>query len=307
MRREAGAAAPGHPWPRRSRHPWRPRHSAVLASPRHSSIRGLAALAAILLLPPCGAGAADMTATVRGEVVRPGTYAVEPGARLSSLVEKAGGFTDAASLRGAALTRRAVADAGEKELRSIVRRIEAEAAPGRTPAERDEKERFLAALGRLSPSGRIPVRLSHPRLMKGTPDDIPVEDGDVLTVPPGAAAVAVAGAVKSPGAYPARENAGYRDYVRAAGGFSPDADPKKAWLLAADGRTAPLTRPFVAWDPGNARWEFTAFRGDPLPVGAGDTIVVPKRAGRVPWLKGFPDIESLLVRIATITGAVVAP
>jgi len=248
-----------------------------------------------------------MTATVRGEVNHPGAYTIGPGDRLSSLVEKAGGFTDAASLRGAALTRTTVADAHEKELRAIVLRIGAETGPADDPRERDARERFLAALGRLRPAGRIPVRLAHPRLMKGTPEDIPLEDGDVLTVPAGADIVAVAGAVKSPGAYPVRENAGYRDYVRAAGGGTADADAKKAWLLAADGRAVPLTRPFIAWDPGNARWEFTAFRGDPAPVRAGDTVVVPKKTARVAWLKGIPDIDALLVRISTLTGAVVTP
>ena len=265
------------------------------------------ALAAALFLLPCGTLAADMTATVRGEVNHPGAYTIGPGDRLSSLVEKAGGFTDAASLRGAALTRKTAADAQEKELRAIVLGIESATGPADDPRKREEKERFLAALGSLKPAGRIPVRLSHPRLMKGTAEDIPLADGDVLTVPAGAVVVAVTGAVKSPGAIPARENAGYRDYIRAAGGGTADADMKKAWLLAADGRAVPLARPFVAWDPGNARWEFTAFRGDPAPVRAGDTVVVPKKAARIAWLKGIPDIDALLARIAILTGKVVLP
>ncbi len=265
------------------------------------------ALAAVLFLLPCGTVAADMTATVRGEINHPGTYTVNPGDRLAALVEKAGGFTDAASPGGAALTRTAVADAQEKELRAIVLRIESEPGPADDPRAREEKERFLAALGRLKPAGRIPVRLAHPRLMKGTAEDIPLADGDVLTVPAGAGVVAVAGAVKSPGAYPAREKAGYREYIAAAGGAAAGADMGKAWLLSADGRAVPLTRPFVAWDPGNARWEFTAFAGDPAPVRAGDTIVVPKKSARIAWLKGIPDIDALLVRISTLTGAVVTP
>ncbi len=268
---------------------------------------GAVALAAALAILPRAVVAADMTATVRGEVGRPGTYAIGPGDRLSSLVEKAGGFTDAASLRAAVLTRKTAADAQREELRAIVRRIEAESRPADTPRDRQEKEAFLAALGALSPAGRVPVRLAHPRLMKGTGDDIPVEDGDDLAVPRDPGTVAVAGAVKSRGAFPARENAGYRAYVRAAGGSSADADMKKAWLLAADGRAVPLTRPFVAWDPANARWEFTVFAGDPATPRGGDTIVVPRKAARIAWLKGIPDIDALVVRIAVLTGKVVLP
>jgi len=268
---------------------------------------GAVAVAAALALHVGTTFAGDATATVRGEVNRPGTYAILPGDRLSTLVEKAGGFTDAASLRGAALTRKASADAQREELRAIVVEIESGTGPADDPRGSTEKERFLAALRNLSPAGRVPVRLAHPRLMKGTAADIPLEDGDVLTVPRDPGTVAVAGAVKSPGTFPVRERAGYRDYVRAAGGYGGDAAPKKTWLLAADGRPVPLTRPFVTWDPVEGRWEFTAFAGDPATPGAGDTIVVPKKAASIAWLKGIPRIDALLVRIAVLAGKVVVP
>lgn len=274
---------------------------------RARRVAGAVAVAAALVLNAGGTLAGDATATVRGEVNRPGTYAIAPGDRLSSLIEKAGGFTDAASLRGAALTRTASADAQQEELRVLVLQIESGAGPGDDPRERAEKEGFFVALRSLSPAGRVPVRLAHPRLMKGTVEDIPLEDGDVLTVPRDPGTVAVAGAVKSPGTFPVRERAGYRDYVRAAGGYGGDAAPKKTWLFAADGRPVPLTRPFVAWDLVAGRWEFTAFAGDPATPGAGDTIVVPKKAASIAWLKGIPGIDALLVRIAVLAGKVVVP
>ncbi len=274
---------------------------------RRTAGTAAAALAAALLLLPGGTVAAGASATVRGEVDRPGTYAIETGDRLSTLVEKAGGFTDAASLRAAELTRTADAGARRDELRAIVQRIEGQAGPASDPRERDERDRFLAALRSLAPRGRVPVRLAHPRLMKGTADDIPLEDGDVLTVPRDPGTVTVAGAVRSPGTFPVRANAGYRDYVRAAGGYGDDADRKAAWLFAADGAAVPLTRPFVAWDPVKTRWELTAFTGDPARPGGGDIIVVPRKAGRIAWLKAIPDIDALVVRIAILTGKVVTP
>lgn len=262
-----------------------------------------AALAAALSLLPRGPVAAGMTATVRGEVVSPGTYDFEAGDRLSSLVEKAGGLTDAAFPRGAALVRKTVADAQRRELRDITGRIAAETRGG-GPRERDERDRFLAALEGLAPEGRVPVRLAHPRLMKGTADDILLDDGDVLTVPKDPGTVVVAGAVKSAGALPAREDSGYRDYVRAAGGAAPDADLKKAWILSADGTAVPLARPLVAWNPADARWEFTAFASDPVPVRSGDTVVIPRKAA---WIAGAPDVDALLVRISVVAGKAVVP
>lgn len=268
---------------------------------------GAAALAAVSFLLASAAAAADMTVTVLGEVARPGPYPFAPGARVSELLDKAGGFTDAAFPSGAMLTRRSAVGAQAEELQAIARRIAAEARRDESPREREAKGKFLAAIGSLVPLGRVPVRLAHPRLMKGTVGDIVLEDGDVLTVPASPGTVVVAGAVTSPGAYPVRGGAGYRDYIRAAGGGAPGADMKKAWLLAADGTEAALGRPLVAWDAANARWELTPFRPDPVPVGAGDTIVVPRKTAGIRWPGGIADIDALLARIAILTGKVVVP
>src|SRR2546427_10537178 len=48
------------------------------------------------------------TITLTGELVRPGVYTVAEGERLSSVLERAGGYTDRAFLRGAVFTRAAL-------------------------------------------------------------------------------------------------------------------------------------------------------------------------------------------------------
>jgi protein involved in polysaccharide export with SLBB domain len=53
------------------------------------------------------------SATVRGEVQHPGSYGIRPGERLSSVLERAGGFSGQAYPYGAVLMRREVRDRNE--------------------------------------------------------------------------------------------------------------------------------------------------------------------------------------------------
>ncbi len=249
----------------------------------------------------------EFAATVRGEVARPGTYAFSPGERLSSLVEKSGGYTDNAVLQGAVLTRKSALPEQSKEMTEILARIEEVLRKDGGISAR-EKE-FLAALASLSPTGRVPVRLSHTRLMKGTGDDIELEEGDVLFVPRGPATVEVTGAVKHPGTFPVAEQWGYKEYLRAAGGYAEEADRDHVYLLEAPGTAVWLSEPWIRWNPGDARWEFSAFRTDRPAIGGGDTIVVPRRPAQPAGAgKERPrTIPGLLMEIARITGVTVDP
>ncbi|UCD46529.1 MAG: SLBB domain-containing protein [Deltaproteobacteria bacterium] len=247
----------------------------------------------------------EMTATVRGEVGRPGTYAFVPGERLTSLIEKSGGFTDNAWTGGAVLTRKSALPEQSRELEGILAKIE-EALRADGGISALEKE-FLAALATLSPAGRVPVRLSHPRLMKGTADDVELEEGDDLFLPPETGTVDVAGAVKNPGSFPIGENRGYEEVLRAAGGFTEGADRKHVYLLTAGGAGVWLSDPWIRWNPADSRWELSAFRRDRPAIGPGDTIVVPKRPTAPAGKERARTIPGLLMEIARITGAVVDP
>ena len=61
---------------------------------------------------------------VEGEVLRPGSYAMLKGERLSDLIARAGGFTSRASLKGAIFTRRSVAEEQRKALNQTADQME---------------------------------------------------------------------------------------------------------------------------------------------------------------------------------------
>jgi protein involved in polysaccharide export with SLBB domain len=274
--------------------------------------RGLAALlpflmgmaAAFLSIPesafPQG-GLQPVTVSVEGAIRRPGGYTLPAGATLSSLLVKAGGFTDSAFPAGAVLRRMSVRTAQEAELQVTADRISREA---EDVVEASDAARPVARLLRsLSPSGRVLVRLTHPRLLKGSPADIPLEEGDALFVPGKTDTVAVTGAVRDASArIPFSADLDYKGYIRRAGGYADESHRDDVYLQRADGTTALLSLGFISWNPGASRWEMTALAGSTPTVGPGDTIVVLR-----PPPKGLPpkisrELPAILMRAAEIAG-----
>src|SRR2546426_30720 len=82
------------------------------------------------------------TITLTGQLVRPGVYTVAEGERLSSVLERAGGYTDRAFLKGAVFTRAALRRIEQEQLDNFVKaqeqRILATAATVVVGAEKEE-------------------------------------------------------------------------------------------------------------------------------------------------------------------------
>jgi len=247
-------------------------------------------------------GPRPVSISVEGEVRRPGSYTLPHGARLSALILAAGGFTDNADMRGASLARVSARSAQEAELQETAGRLAPE--PGASEAAREAARPVVALLLELRPSGRIPVQLTHPRLLKNNPRDLPLEEGDVLRVPAKADTVTLAGAVRAAsGAVPFTPKLPLKEYIQRAGGYADGADRDQVFLLRADGTTAILTPGFVSWNPAASRWEVTALAGGPPEIGPGDTIVVPRTPPEGLASKSARKLPGILMRAAEIAGA----
>lgn len=266
-------------------------------------------LFALLHPTPVGAlgGPRPIRVSVQGEVRRPENYLLAEGATLSTLLLTAGGATDNANLRGATLTRESAKTKQRIELREIVDEL-SRARPtihGGWDAWRD----FLEGLGKLAPLGRIPAPLSHPRLLKGSPADLPLEDGDTLRIPQRRDTVTVEGAVRAAGpvTLPHGKNRTAGEYVRLAGGYADDSDRGNTYLLRPDGTAATARTGPVEWNPQTSRWEIPALvGGDPI-VGPGDTIFVPKKPAAGSRAAAVRNLPALRMRVAEITGFLVEP
>ncbi|SNB47973.1 SLBB domain-containing protein [Geobacter sp. DSM 9736] len=259
-----------------------------------------------LFVRPIPEWSGNRTVTIGGEVRFPGTYTLKKGERLSSVLERAGGFTERAHVRGAVFTREKVRELQQKQIDEMVERLErdlisagtAQAATASSPdearmvqIEMEQKRHFVNQLKSARAKGRIALNMREPALIRGTSHDIELEQGDAIFIPADPNTVQVIGSVFNQSAFVHDPAEGYRHYIDLAGGYAPNADEDNVYILQADGTAVKACGSFFR--PGNG-------------VGSGDTIVVPEKIERVAWMRNVKDITQILFQIAVATGVVIA-
>jgi protein involved in polysaccharide export with SLBB domain len=196
------------------------------------------------------AGWNDIGATiaVKGEVVHPGTYGIQDGERLSSIIERAGGFRSDAYPYGAIFQRTQVRELEEKNHEQLMREIHGQEASLRQAPDTDDDQRrakaaalqqweaTLKELENTPPSGRMVIHVSsNTKRWANTSADIQVRAGDSIYIPKKSNTVIVDGSVYNPTAitYKSGRNAGW--YLRQAGGPNNMANKKGIFVIRADG------------------------------------------------------------------------
>jgi len=230
------------------------------------------------------------TVTLTGEVVRPGIYTVAEGERLSSVLARAGGFTERAFLKGSVFTRASLRKVEQEQLDGFLKvqeqRMLASASTTIVGAEKEEvaaqqqalqaRREMLKILASKVALGRMVVQLGPPDKLKGTENDVVLIDGDALTVPEPAQSVYVLGAVRNSTSVQYKEGASIDYYINRVGGFSKEADKKDAHIVKADG---------------SAISSFTNVRE----IEPGDAVIVPpKEEEKIRALPTIRDIVQII-------------
>lgn len=229
--------------------------------------------------------------TIRGEVKHPGTYGIRPGERLSSVLQRAGGFLPGAYPYGAILQRVSVREIEARQRVDLVGRVKSEQAnldliPVSTQQQKAEKEMVMtqwqSTLEQLStnpPTGRVDIHIfSNIRRWRNTDADIAVRGGDVLTVPKRPDYVMVTGQVFNPTAVSYRPGRSAKWYLMQSGGPTSMADKKAIFVIRADGSVISSKR---------SLWMGHSLSSE---LQAGDTVVVPERGapvGGIQWQNIF--------------------
>lgn len=213
---------------------------------------------------------------VGGEVRYPGAYPVEEGERLSSVLERAGGFTDDAYLRAAVFTREAVRKDQQQQIDDMARRIDAEISTleitsttlkdemlrKRQQGSLDAARRVAEQMKSARATGRIVIELADMKKLKGTQFDLALRNGDRLYVPKRPEEVLVIGEVYNQTAFIYRENALRDDYLAMAGGATRSGDADNVYVVRANGMV----------ETGSTGW----FGKASAIMEPGDVIVVPQ-------------------------------
>lgn len=257
------------------------------------------------------------TVAISGEVKFPGTYTIRKDEKLSSLIERAGGYTDKAYKRGAVFIRNSVRELQQKGLAEMAERLERELLASGSieistalsreeieskKVELEQKRKFVESLKQLKATGRMSIKLAHLRLLKNSEYDIELEDGDSLFIPMRNSVVNVAGAVMSRGSFIYSEKLDFKDYISMAGGFMQYADANNVYVLKVDGTALKLSNGFLSWNMTKSRWEMADFGENIKQIEPGDSIIVPEKLSRIAWLREIKDLTQILYQIAVTAG-----
>jgi polysaccharide export outer membrane protein len=228
---------------------------------------------------------------LKGEVKHAGTYGIQPGERLSSVVERAGGFTPEAYPFGAILQRVQVREMELKSRDEIILRVKDAQDNVQLLPDTDQKQKIAkeVALGQWQstmallianpPQGRVTIRISSPvNRWKNSAADIEVRAGDVLVIPKRPSAVMVTGQVFSSTAVSYRPGKSAKWYLSQAGGPTMLANKKAIFVIRADGSVLGAK---------TGLWSGESLSAALQP---GDTVVVPERA-----IGGGPQWTNLLL------------
>ena len=169
---------------------------------------------------------AQQNVAVEGEILFGGSYAMTSREeRLSDLINKAGGTTNYAYLRGAKLTR--VATEGEKKRMGDVIRL----------MSRQLGEAMMDSLGvRVEDHFTVGIDLEKAIANPGSASDLVLREGDVVFIPKNTNTVTINGAVMVPNtvSYIAGKNIDY--YLNQAGGYSDNAKKSKKFIVYMNGQ-----------------------------------------------------------------------
>jgi polysaccharide export outer membrane protein len=245
---------------------------------------------------------------VGGEVNAPGVYRVNPGETLRDVVKQAGGLTPHSYLYASIFTRVSARQAQEKQLQQSSEQMQREltakfanATPqtGQTGADQQAQlvmqQTALASLASIKPTGRVVLDMKPGAETIADMPDFPLEDGDTFSIPPRLSTVQVAGAVYNANALRYEPGKRLIAYLNDAGGATREADPKRIFVIRADGTV-------VSRQSRNSHSHGSYGNLKLLP---GDAIVVPEKLIVSGGLQKFANYAQIISG-AAMTGAVLA-
>ena len=169
--------------------------------------------------------------TIQGEVLFGGVYALQSkNERLSTLVERAGGVTSDAYLKGARLTREMTED--ELMRRQDVLELNSSSVGDSLNLSTED----------LKTTYSVGIDLEEALRNKGGYADIVLREGDIIYVPEMNNTVKISGTVMYPNTVTYKNGASLSYYINQAGGYGDRAKKSKVYVVYANGNVGKVKR-----------------------------------------------------------------
>ncbi|HIC40916.1 MAG TPA: hypothetical protein EYO74_05885, partial [Piscirickettsiaceae bacterium] len=209
----------------------------------------------------------DGIITLTGEVKYPGVYSITPGETLTSVFQRAGGFTQSAYLEGAIFTRNSLRKLEQERKESSLRELEkSELVKDRTlgvVTNFESLQHFIDNARKMPSLGRMVISLAD--IVDSTSSDLILKHGDTLNIPTKPQEVTVIGEVNSSTSHLFDTKLTLEQYINRSGGAKKNADLEQIYVIKSSGAVVTASSN-----------DNSFFRGDKhSTISAGDTIVVP--------------------------------
>lgn len=267
--------------------------------------------------------ALERKVVLEGEFLFPGEYAFSEGERLISVIERAGGLTEEAYPFGAVFLRSSVKDVQKERLEEYVSKLEQDiyamsALSAETITDKEQaaalaqglasKRELLEKLRTAEPTGRMVIDLREVLVLSSSPYNFELRPEDRLIVKKRPDSVNVLGEVYNPTALFAEKgkNVGY--YLNLVGGPTENAEDDEIYIVKANGSVISKSQEgffgLVSWDSAKHRWTLGGF--DSIRLDPGDTVIVPRKVEKFPWLRVVKDVTQIMFQIAVAAGVIIA-
>ena len=208
---------------------------------------------------------------LEGEFVFPGTYVFGKGESLSSVIRRAGGFTDEAFLSGSVFLRESLKKREQLEIDRLIKLLDEEISGDKMrdsnsgieldSGKVEAQKAAIASLASSKATGRLVIPLEE--IMANLSQDLVLNDGDRLLIPRLSQEITILGEVRRPTSYLFDPDLSPTDYIEQSGGYKDRADKKGVYVVKADGAVIV---------PKKGLFKFSSSKNS---ISPGDTIVVP--------------------------------
>ena len=238
----------------------------------------------------------DGFVTLAGEVKKPGVYIISPNETLTSVIQRAGGFTDRAFLQGSVFTRKSLRKLEEKRKNEALQELEKEQLLETQPSgvittNYESLRLFIQKLKNIPSLGRMVVSLEG--IVAGETVDVVLKHGDTLSIPTISQEVTVIGEVYYSTSHLYNIDHDIDDYISNSGGMKKGGDASNIYVIKANGSV-------VAQN--NLDGSFFRNAGGATII-AGDTIVVPidtaRETSSESWVKYTTIASQFAITLAS--------
>ena len=239
--------------------------------------------------------------SVSGFIKNPGTYSISKGEKLSSLLERAGGYEKNAYPYGGVFTRSSVAKREKEAFNRAADQLEEGIATSLTSGAISNTgnpqlalsviSNLITRIKSISPVGRIVTEMSLEKLKKNPEVDIVLNSGDRIFIPSEKSTITVTGEVLAPTSFVYSKNLRVNDYIKLAGGLADSADKGGIFVILPNGQAV---KNLDSWRIGRSKIE------------PGSTIIVPRDSTPFNAISAFRIFTPILANFATAAAAISA-